>query len=213
MHHRVPRHQGDRGVGLATEMASSSTSCTRRRTRTSEVPLALLEPRGEGARRPERGRGRAPLRPAGRRDAGRGRVSCRSASTCSRSGTCRATGATTSSSPTSACSRSRCWGWCSRQPPLLLRLLGDHGLDELSAHRALLPGSRQPVLHRWATWACKKAFMTTRIGDVCLLFGMMMIFYFEVRRDLRSSPSCGRLAADRMGRLVVARTAASSRPG
>ncbi len=32
--------------------------------------------------------------------------------------------------------------------------------------------------HRWATWASKKAFMTTRIGDVCLLIGMLM-FYRE----------------------------------
>ncbi len=30
----------------------------------------------------------------------------------------------------------------------------------------------------WATWACKKAFMTTRVGDTCLLVGMLM-FYRE----------------------------------
>jgi NADH-quinone oxidoreductase subunit L len=29
---------------------------------------------------------------------------------------------------------------------------------------------------KWATWACKKAFMTTRVGDVCLLVGIL-IFY------------------------------------
>ena len=32
--------------------------------------------------------------------------------------------------------------------------------------------------HGWATWACKKAFMTTRVGDVCLLVGILM-FYRE----------------------------------
>ncbi|MEM7305958.1 MAG: NADH-quinone oxidoreductase subunit L [Planctomycetota bacterium] len=30
--------------------------------------------------------------------------------------------------------------------------------------------------HRWATWASKKAFLTTRVGDVCLLIGMLMFF-------------------------------------
>jgi len=30
----------------------------------------------------------------------------------------------------------------------------------------------------WATWACKKAFLTTRVGDVCLLVGIL-IFYFH----------------------------------
>jgi NADH-quinone oxidoreductase subunit L len=29
----------------------------------------------------------------------------------------------------------------------------------------------------WATWACKKAFMTTRVGDVCLLVGILMFYY------------------------------------
>ena len=28
--------------------------------------------------------------------------------------------------------------------------------------------------HGWATWASKKAFMTTRVGDVCLLVGILM---------------------------------------
>lgn len=28
--------------------------------------------------------------------------------------------------------------------------------------------------HGWATWASKKAFMTTRVGDVCLLIGILM---------------------------------------
>ncbi len=45
----------------------------------------------------------------------------------------------------------------------------------LIGHFSHDPGSG---FHRWATWACKKAFMTTRIGDVCLLIGMLM-FYRE----------------------------------
>jgi len=36
----------------------------------------------------------------------------------------------------------------------------------------------QPFFHRWATWASKKAFLTTRVGDVCLLIGILM-FYRE----------------------------------
>jgi NADH-quinone oxidoreductase subunit L len=34
----------------------------------------------------------------------------------------------------------------------------------------------QKFFHRWATKACKKAFLTTRVGDTCLLIGMV-IFY------------------------------------
>jgi len=33
-----------------------------------------------------------------------------------------------------------------------------------------------PYFHRWATWASKKAFMTTRVGDCCLLIGMLMFY-------------------------------------
>jgi proton-translocating NADH-quinone oxidoreductase chain L len=33
-----------------------------------------------------------------------------------------------------------------------------------------------PFFHRWATWASKKAFMTTRVGDTCLLFGMILFY-------------------------------------
>ena len=33
-----------------------------------------------------------------------------------------------------------------------------------------------PFFHKWATWASKKAFLTTRIGD-CLLFVGLFIFY------------------------------------
>ncbi len=36
----------------------------------------------------------------------------------------------------------------------------------------------QPFFHRWATWASKKAFLTTRVGDVCLFVGILM-FYRE----------------------------------
>jgi NADH-quinone oxidoreductase subunit L len=34
----------------------------------------------------------------------------------------------------------------------------------------------QPYFHRWATWASKKAFLTTRVGDCCLLIGMVMFW-------------------------------------
>ena len=34
----------------------------------------------------------------------------------------------------------------------------------------------QPFFHKWATWASKKAFLTTRVGDVCLFVGLL-IFY------------------------------------
>ena len=29
----------------------------------------------------------------------------------------------------------------------------------------------------WATWACKKAFLTTRVGDCCLLMGILLFYY------------------------------------
>jgi NADH-quinone oxidoreductase subunit L len=44
----------------------------------------------------------------------------------------------------------------------------------LIGHFAHDPGSG---FFRWATWACKKAFMTTRVGDVCLLVGILMFHY------------------------------------
>ena len=46
----------------------------------------------------------------------------------------------------------------------------------LIGHFAHDPG--QPFFFRWATWASKKAFLTTRVGDVCLLVGILM-FYRE----------------------------------
>ncbi|MCZ6598085.1 MAG: NADH-quinone oxidoreductase subunit L [Planctomycetota bacterium] len=37
-----------------------------------------------------------------------------------------------------------------------------------------------PYFHRWATWASKKAFLTTRLGDVSLLFGILFFYqHFE----------------------------------
>jgi NADH-quinone oxidoreductase subunit L len=44
----------------------------------------------------------------------------------------------------------------------------------LIGHFSHDPGN--PYFHRWATWACKKAFLTTRVGDVCLFVGMLMFF-------------------------------------
>jgi len=34
----------------------------------------------------------------------------------------------------------------------------------------------EPFFHKWATWASKKAFLTTRIGDVCLFVGLLMFY-------------------------------------
>jgi NADH-quinone oxidoreductase subunit L len=34
----------------------------------------------------------------------------------------------------------------------------------------------QPFFHRWATWACKKAFLTTRVGDVLLFVGIFILW-------------------------------------
>ena len=34
----------------------------------------------------------------------------------------------------------------------------------------------QPFFHRWATWASKKAFLTTRIGDVLLFVGIFILW-------------------------------------
>ncbi len=34
----------------------------------------------------------------------------------------------------------------------------------------------QPFFHRWATWACKKAFLTTRVGDVLLFIGIFILW-------------------------------------
>ena len=48
----------------------------------------------------------------------------------------------------------------------------------LIGHFSQDPG--QPFFHRWATWASKKAFLTTRVGDTCLLLGLI-IFYAGFR--------------------------------
>jgi NADH-quinone oxidoreductase subunit L len=34
----------------------------------------------------------------------------------------------------------------------------------------------QPFFHRWATWASKKAFLTTRVGDVLLFVGIFILW-------------------------------------
>ena len=44
----------------------------------------------------------------------------------------------------------------------------------LIGHFAHDPG--QPFFHRWATWACKKAFLTTRVGDVLLFIGIFILW-------------------------------------
>ncbi len=44
----------------------------------------------------------------------------------------------------------------------------------LIGHFAHDPGN--PFFHRWATWASKKAFLTTRVGDVCLFVGMLLFY-------------------------------------
>jgi len=44
----------------------------------------------------------------------------------------------------------------------------------LIGHFSHDPG--QTFFHRWATWASKKAFLTTRVGDTCLLVGMLMFY-------------------------------------
>jgi NADH-quinone oxidoreductase subunit L len=41
----------------------------------------------------------------------------------------------------------------------------------------------RPFFHRWATWASKKAFLTTRIGDVALFIGIFMLYdHFQTLR-------------------------------
>lgn len=44
----------------------------------------------------------------------------------------------------------------------------------LIGHFSHDPG--QPFFHRWATWACKKAFLTTRIGDCLLFIGIFILW-------------------------------------
>ena len=70
----------------------------------------------------------------------------------------------------------------------------------------------QPFFHRWATWASKKAFLTTRIGDVCLFIGFMM-FYRGFREAWAANPEFQELIPNlqalrfthmwEMGRLIV----------
>ncbi len=70
----------------------------------------------------------------------------------------------------------------------------------------------QPFFHRWATWASKKAFLTTRVGDVCLFVGLLM-FYREFTDLWRATPAFQAALPEfqplrfthmwEMGRLVV----------
>ena len=51
----------------------------------------------------------------------------------------------------------------------------------LIGHFSHDPSNR--YFHKWATKACKKAFLTTRVGDTCLLIGMTIFFWkFETFR-------------------------------
>ncbi len=70
----------------------------------------------------------------------------------------------------------------------------------------------RPFFHRWATWASKKAFLTTRVGDVCLFVGIL-IFYREFVELWRATPAFQAALPEfhplrfthlwEMGRLVV----------
>jgi NADH-quinone oxidoreductase subunit L len=80
----------------------------------------------------------------------------------------------------------------------------------LIGHFAHDPG--QPFFHRWATWASKKAFLTTRVGDVCLFVGLL-IFYREFVNAWQATPAFQAALPEfhplrfthlwEMGRLVV----------
>ena len=60
--------------------------------------------------------------------------------------------------------------------------------------------SQDPTSHRirQAAAACKKAFMTTRVGDTCLLFGMAM-FYFLLPEHFNELVEQGKIHADKIG--------------
>jgi NADH-quinone oxidoreductase subunit L len=70
----------------------------------------------------------------------------------------------------------------------------------------------QPFFQRWATWASKKAFLTTRVGDVCLFVGLL-IFYREFLHAWQATPAFQAALPEyhplsfthlwRMGQLVV----------
>ena len=70
----------------------------------------------------------------------------------------------------------------------------------------------QPFFHRWAKWASTKAFLTTRVGDVCLLIGIL-IFYREFTEAWQANPGFQAALPEfhplrfthlwEMGRLVV----------
>ena len=60
--------------------------------------------------------------------------------------------------------------------------------------------SHDPTSHRikQAAAACKKAFLTTRVGDTCLLFGMAM-FYFLLPEHFNELVDQGKIHADKVG--------------
>jgi NADH-quinone oxidoreductase subunit L len=54
----------------------------------------------------------------------------------------------------------------------------------------------QSGFRSWATWASQKAFMTTRVGDVCLLVGMLMFHqHFETFRFTELWAAAGQTVA------------------
>jgi NADH-quinone oxidoreductase subunit L len=65
----------------------------------------------------------------------------------------------------------------------------------LIGHFAQDPGSHRI---KQAAAACKKAFLTTRVGDTCLLFGMAM-FYFYLPQDFNALVEQGKIHADTIG--------------
>jgi len=67
----------------------------------------------------------------------------------------------------------------------------------LIGHFSHDPG--QPFFHRWATWASKKAFLTTRIGDVLLFLGIF-ILYREFR-DFHAANAAARAALPELNPL------------
>jgi len=60
--------------------------------------------------------------------------------------------------------------------------------------------SHDPTSHRikQAAAACKKAFLTTRVGDTCLLFGMAM-FYFLLPEHFNELVAQGKIEAETVG--------------
>ena len=64
--------------------------------------------------------------------------------------------------------------------------------------------SHDPTSHRikQAAAACKKAFMTTRVGDTCLLFGMAM-FYVLLPMDYNALVLAGEIGGETISGVLV----------